>query len=117
MSVKDTNLLPKLRYICSGFRWSLCSVLSTRVINKDKSGVSREIRRNADARSGQYKDDLAHRKYLKRQAYKAKPRTFTPEVEAYVRDKLRLKYSPEQIAGAAKINGNNCVSHERIYER
>ena len=87
-----------------------------RVINKDKSVVSREIRRNADARSGQYKDDLAHRKYLKRQTYKAKARTFTPEVEAYVRDKLRLKYSPEQIAGVAKTNGDNCVSHERIYQ-
>jgi hypothetical protein len=28
------------------------------VINKDKSVVSREIRRNADARSGQYRDDF-----------------------------------------------------------
>lgn len=86
------------------------------VINKNKSVVSREIRRNADARSGQYKDDLAHRKYLKRQEYKAKPRTFTPEVEEYVRDKLRLKYSPEQIAGVAKKDGDKCVSHERIYQ-
>ncbi|MEA4935337.1 MAG: IS30 family transposase [Paludibacter sp.] len=86
------------------------------VINKNKSVVSREIRRNADARSGQYKDDLAHRKYLKRQEYKAKPRTFTPKVEEYVRDKLRLKYSPEQIAGVAKKDGDKCVSHERIYQ-
>lgn len=73
-----------------------------RVINKDKSLVSRELRRNADARSKQYKHDLAQRKYLKRQAYKAKPRTFTPEVEEYMKDKLSLKYSPEQIAGIAK---------------
>ncbi len=86
------------------------------VISKDKSVVSREIRRNADARSGQYKDDLAHRKYLKRQQHKAKPRSFTPEMEEYVRSKLRLKYSPEQIAGAAKKNGDKCVSHERIYQ-
>ena len=105
-------------------RYTICTMLQSgypqceiaRVINKDKSVVSREIRRNADARSGEYKDDLAHRKYLKRQAYKAKARTFTPEVEAYVRDKLRLKYSPEQIAGVAKTNGDNCVSHERIYQ-
>lgn len=47
------------------------------VFNKDKSVVSREIRRNADARTGRYKDDLAHRKYLKRKEYKAKPRIFT----------------------------------------
>lgn len=105
-------------------RYTICTMLQSgytqseiaRVINKDKSVVSRELRRNADARSGQYRDDLAHRKYLKRQEYKAKPRTFTPEVADYVRDKLRLKYSPEQIAGAAKTNGDTCVSHERIYQ-
>lgn len=88
----------------------------SQVINKDKSVVSREISRNSDKRSGQYKSDLAHRKYLKRQDYKYKPRTFTPEVEKHIRDKLRLKYSPEQIAGAAKMNGDKCVSHERIYQ-
>lgn len=86
------------------------------VINKDKSVVSREISRNSDKRSGQYKSDLAHRKCLKRQDYKYKLRTFTPEVEKHIRDKLRLKYSPEQIAGAAKKNGDKCVSHERIYQ-
>lgn len=88
----------------------------SQVINKDKSVVSREISRNSDKRSGQYKSDLAHRKCLKRQDYKYKPRTFTPEVEKHIRDKLRLKYSPEQIAGAAKMNGDKCVSHERIYQ-
>lgn len=87
-----------------------------RVINKNKSVISREISRNADSRSGQYKDDLAHRKYLKRQDYKAKPRTFTPEVENYIRERLHLKYSPEQISGVAKKNGDACVSHERIYQ-
>ena len=87
-----------------------------RVINKNKSVISREISRNADGRSGQYRDDLAHRKYLKRQEYKSKPRTFTPEVERYIRDKLSLKYSPEQIAGVAKKNRETCVSHERIYQ-
>ena len=87
-----------------------------RVINKDKSVVSREIHRNADGRSGEYKADLAQRKYLKRQEYKAKPRTFTAQVEEYIRDKLALQYSPEQIAGIAKKNGDACVSHERIYQ-
>ena len=105
-------------------RYTICTMLQrgyaqseiARVINKDKSVVSREIRRNADARSGQYKDDLAQRKYLKRQTYKAKPRTFTPEVMDYVKDMLSLKYSPEQIAGVAKLKGDKCVSHERIYQ-
>lgn len=54
------------------------------VITKDKSVVSREISRNSDKRSGQYKSDLAHRIYLKRQDYKYKPRTFTLEVEKHI---------------------------------
>lgn len=126
---KMTYIVPRpkltfMSHLTREQRYTICTMLQNgytqseiaRVINKNKSVVSREIRRNADARSGQYKDDLAHRKYLKRQEYKAKPRTFTPEVEEYVRDKLHLKYSPEQIAGVAKKNGDKCVSHERIYQ-
>ena len=113
-----------MSHITSEQRYTICTMLQNgysqteiaRVINKDKSVVSREIRRNADGRSGEYKSDLAQRKYLKRQEYKAKPRTFTAEVEEYIRDKLELKYSPEQIAGIAKKNGETCVSHERIYQ-
>lgn len=112
-----SHLTKEQRYtICTMLQRGYTQIAIARVINKDKSVVSRELRRNADARSGQYKDDLAHRKYLKRQEYKAKPRTFTPEVGQYVRDKLRLKYSPEQIAGFAKLNGDKCVSHELIYQ-
>ena len=36
-------------------------------IGKDKSVISRELKRNSDNRSGIYKDELAHRKYSKRQ--------------------------------------------------
>ena len=35
-------------------------------IGKDKSVVSREIRRNADKRNGTYKAELAQRKYTER---------------------------------------------------
>ena len=126
---KMTILVPRpkftfMSHLTREQRYTICTMLQSgysqseiaRVINKDKSVISREISRNADGRSGQYKDDLAHRKYLKRQEYKRKPRSFTPEVECYIRDKLSLKYSPEQIAGAAKKNGDACVSHERIYQ-
>ena len=33
-------------------------------ISKDKSVVSRELKRNCDKRSGVYHSDLAHRKYI-----------------------------------------------------
>ncbi len=37
-----------------------------KVIGKDKSVISREMKRNCDVCSGQYRSDLAQRKYQKR---------------------------------------------------
>lgn len=85
-------------------------------IGKDKSVVSREIRRNADERNGEYRSDLAQRKYEKRQQEKPKKIRFTEPVCTYVEDKLRQKYSPEQIAGEARRLSIDCVSAERIYQ-
>ena len=104
-------------------RYTICTMLQSgypqceiaRVINKDKSVVSREIRRNADARSGQYKDDLAHRKYLKRQAYKVKREP----------SHLRLKHMYEINCVSNTVRNKLqelpkqmeiTVSHERIYQ-
>ena len=86
------------------------------VIGKDKSVISREIKRNKDQRSGLYKDDLANRKYLSRQKDKPKQKRFTPEIKRYVEDLLRDDYSPEQIIGVSKEQHVDCVSHERIYQ-
>ncbi|MCH8533875.1 MAG: helix-turn-helix domain-containing protein [Flavobacteriaceae bacterium] len=43
-----------------------------RTIDKDKSVVSREIRRNSDGRSGEYCSDLAPRKAMMRHQKKSK---------------------------------------------
>ena len=85
-------------------------------IGKDKSVVSREIKRNRDKRNGKYDADLAHRKYLHRQKTKPKKIRFTEQIKQYVIQKLDDDYSPEQIVGRAKIEGHQCVSHERIYQ-
>lgn len=85
-------------------------------IEKDKSVVSRELKRNADGRSGKYGSDLAERKYRSRQAKKTKKKLYTPEVKAMVEGLLLLKYSPVQIVGHAGLKGLPCVSHERIYQ-
>lgn len=85
-------------------------------IGKDKSVVSRELKRNCDKRSGKYDSDLAHRKYQKRQKEKPKKRRFTPAIIAYVEKLIDEDYSPEQIVGFSKDNGIECVSHESIYQ-
>jgi IS30 family transposase len=86
------------------------------VIGKDKSVVSRELSRNRDFRSGEYRGDLAQRKYEKRQKEKPKKRRFTEDVKSLVDTWLEEDYSPEQIAGRAKLEKLECVSHERIYQ-
>jgi len=85
-------------------------------IGKDKSVVSRELRRNSDGRNGIYSHHLAQRKYQARQEHNHVHRRFTPAVEAYVEELLRHDYSPEQIVGTAERDGKQCVSHERIYQ-
>jgi IS30 family transposase len=85
-------------------------------IGKDKSTVSREIRRNCDVRSGEYRYELAQRKCDKRHETKRKRIRFTEPVKAYVDTLLKNDFSPEQIAGRAKLENVECVSHERIYQ-
>lgn len=85
-------------------------------IGKDKSVVSRELRRNCDKRSGTYKSELAQRKCISRHQNKVKAISYTPTMQALVKDLLSQKYSPEQITGHCKKAGIACVSHERIYQ-
>jgi len=85
-------------------------------IEKDKSVVSRELRRNCDKRSGCYYNDLAQRKYNQRQKEKPKHVSFSSDVEIFAESWLEKDYSPEQIAGRAKLEGINCVSPERLYQ-
>lgn len=85
-------------------------------VGKDKSVISREIRRNADQRSGVYKADLADKKANIRHKTKNKKRTFTADVEVNVLHYLTNDYSPEQAVGRAKIDNVKMVSTETIYQ-
>lgn len=86
------------------------------MIGKNKSVITREISRNCDKRSKKYDASLAQRKCQKRHEEKAKKILLTQPVKEYIDKKLDQKYSPEQIAGIAKVEGVFCVSHERIYQ-
>lgn len=85
-------------------------------LDKHKSVIHRELRRNSDQQNGQYNATLAQRKAEERQASKRKKTYFSQEIEEYVNHWLSEKHSPEQIAGYAKRKGIKCVSHERIYQ-
>lgn len=87
-----------------------------KLIDKDKSVVVREIKRNSDGRSGEYRSALAQRKYHKRQKEKFKKVRFSSCVKADVELLLREDYSPEQVVGTLKKQGKDTVSTERIYQ-
>ncbi len=87
-----------------------------KTIGKSKSVVSREISRNKDLRSGEYRHDLAQRKYELRRATTPKHIRFTERMKAEVESLLKQDYSPEQVSGFMKKEGKDCVSPERIYQ-
>lgn len=85
-------------------------------ISKDRSVVSREIKRNSDLRNRRYRAVLAHQKAQARHSSKPKVKHWTTGVKLYVDEQLEKGYSPEQITGRARRDGVICVSHERIYQ-
>lgn len=91
------------------------SVIAIRV-GKDKSVISREIKRNSDGRNGKYSADLAERKCRNRHKNKKKRLCFTSVIQQKTEELLREDYSPEQIVGVLKQQGEASVSHERIYK-
>lgn len=85
-------------------------------IGKHKSVVSRELKRNCDMRSGKYTSDLAQRKYNHRNRTKPKRIVFDDVMKQKVDTLLKEDYSPEQVCGSLREQGEQCVSHERIYQ-
>ena len=86
------------------------------LINKDKSVITRELKRNCDLRSGKYSSELAQRKYDKRQINKPKKVYLTTEIKATIKKYLLEDLSPEQIVGICLKKAIDCVSTESIYQ-
>jgi IS30 family transposase len=90
--------------------------LIAKKLNRDKSVIQREIKRNCDLRSGEYKADLADKKCSNRHKTKNKKNRFTTDIKYFTENLIREDYSPEQIVGVAKLQVKECVSIERIYQ-
>lgn len=84
-------------------------------LNRSKSVISREIKRNCDGRSNVYSADLAQRKCTTRHKLKKKKIKLTTEMWTYIKDMLDQKLSPEQVVGVSKRNKVECISHQWIY--
>ena len=86
-------------------------------LEKAKSSLSREIRRNTNL-SGKYTADLAGKaSYCRRKEGKRQSRKLIKDrkLRRTVLLQLKRKKSPEQIAGKRKRNGKSYIVHETIY--
>jgi len=86
-----------------------------RQLGRAPSSITREIERNCDQRSGEYRYELAHKKATQRKTEKVTRSDYTEEVQRHVEEQLAQQYSPEQITGEARRLGIKCVSPETIY--
>jgi len=76
-----------------------------RQLGKDRSVISREIKRNSDL-NGKYRACYADEAAQVRKERFVRSRKLTPQMEAYIIDKIRSEqWSPGQIKGHAVANG------------
>lgn len=89
----------------------------TELLGRSRSTLYRELKRNTGRRG--YRPRQAQHLAAERERFKTRDRKMTPPVVAYIQEKLRLQWSPEQIAEVMKTDPDGpglSVSHERIYQ-
>jgi IS30 family transposase len=119
----DCNIQKKMKQLTLGQRYEIenfnfqgfTQTKIGKLIGKDKSAISRELKRNSDQRNGVYKAELAHSKAMVRHREKPKKVRFFSDMIKEVTALLEKDYSPDQIKGRSEAEGWDCVSHERIY--
>jgi len=82
-------------------------------IGKDKSTISRELHRNTGQKG--YRPKQVNELSQIKVASKIKPIYLTELQTSYIKEKIQLKWSPEQISGRMRLDGLNPVTHETIY--
>lgn len=96
-------------------RQGLSAAAIARALGRHRSTIGREVTRNQTPRDGAYRPDLAEWYARGRRTYSRRNWRFGPEVWALVRARLAELWSPEQIAGRLRHEGQLSISHETIY--
>ena len=89
-----------------------------RMLGRDRSTISREIRRNGAAKYKRYTPHAAEaRSKLRKSAANTHPRLKNLFIRDYVHQKIKDGWTPEIIAGTLKKeHPENSISHESIYQ-
>jgi len=114
--MKKVHLTREQRYTISCLHKQGCTQkLIAQTIGKDKSVISRELKRNANLKgkySFLYAQDMAE---LRKERSK-KPRKLLPELKKKIISLIEEDFSPQQIEGRLKLKNQPFVSHETIYK-
>jgi len=111
---KFKQLTLKERYIISAYKEAgYTQKYIATLLNVSESTISRELRRNLI--DGKYIPEDAEVLSYKRHSQKHKRVKLTNKVKNYIKKKLKLDWSPEQISGRMKIDIGVSVVHETIY--
>lgn len=98
--------------------WQKSSIRSiAAVLGRSPSSVSRELQRNYPPEHKRYTPRLAHEKALKNRKNRGRSeRLKNKQILSYVIEKLKRRWSPEQIAGKIQEEISETISHEAIYQ-
>ena len=113
------HLTPEEREIIAQMHWD--GKMQTQIadrLGRDKSTISRELRRNR-SRNGYWAVAADGKARLRRSERPWVAKMQRPEVRRYVRDRLRRRWSPDQIAGRSRSDfpgdRRRWISHQTIY--
>jgi len=89
-----------------------------RAVGRNKGTISRELQRNKSPRYNVYLANKAHQRAIKRKSLSVRrQRIRNPIIRRYIMKKLKIKWSPELIAGRLPLEHPELsVSHEAIYQ-
>lgn len=87
-----------------------------KIINRDKSTVLRELKRNQYSDSIEYLPDKANNMAKQRKYILETKISRFPKLKNYIVEKLRNKWSPDVIAGRLRLEGEFDISTETIYQ-
>lgn len=114
--MKYQQLSAEERFLIAALRAHWISIPDiAAVLNRHRSTVWRELKRNAAPYDGGYRSARAHERAGARRKRSRRNRHFIPEQLARVEALLKEKWSPEQIAGFLRKAGEFSISHETIY--
>jgi IS30 family transposase len=86
-----------------------------RSLDRHRSTISRQLRRNSTRADGRYRATTAQERTQGRRSRSRRNLRFTPQDFATVDDLLCQQWSPEQVAGHLARLGHLAISHETIY--